>query len=503
MEILSFGRNSFDDTFDFGPSWREIVRHEWVKCLETGSVETYRDKEELIARLEKLSESPPAEENMRILYFETEKKRYLAAPLTLAVLLEEYPLAEKLLKAGYPCDELSDGCQILSIEMTTDGYTGWNYHEIFFTQLLAARPEMPDSLLKKICKELKKNSGSISFWEDFMENPFLPDWDDIRGRMKDTKNFYGIDRIYKCSPKLLDNFLKEKRNGDGLRNRLPMLEPRAMAQFYSRFMKYVLDFEENIVNLLIMQSDSIAPRGKGKSYQHFKLWMKQLYRIQEKSRNSRRVQLFLFWHLMELMHKLQKANTSWSPSGYQTAMEDLSSMASQSKPEYYHFQNYVKDLVELNRELEFCDYMKYLKQWKLCVKEPMKIRRLEDSYWSILGKIAGKEKMELGIFWNREDDRECQRELRLETLIEFMDLPIEFTRPYRAGKMQNIRMMELFSILLDYESEELVISCMKRDVLSEKMIPGLMGMAIERGKLKIVPAMIGYLTMKKEGRGNV
>ena len=184
----------------FGNSARE----EWSEYMMCQDAEVYNDKEKLMRMLEELCKVPSNAEEGRFIYNDGNGERYLAAPVMMALLLKEYKLAEDLMDAGYFADDRILDAQVVSMQ---DLSGEWSYQEVFVTQLLLARVEIPDGLFHKICEQLSVCRPVFSFNADYWSNPFLQDGEYRSGRRVTIPYTKGLNRIYESRPELLEGFL--------------------------------------------------------------------------------------------------------------------------------------------------------------------------------------------------------------------------------------------------------------------------------------------------------
>ncbi len=502
MEMLCYGNGDYQS---------EAVHQKWEERYQNFPVESYPDRDGLISGLKQLLERPQSGNEWQkpatiyMLYHENETTRYLANPLTLALLLEEYQLAEALVDRRYG-EWFRDDPQFISQKSMFH----WEYQEIFCTQFLVARTDMPETLFVKLCRDCDEQIGTISLWEDFLMNPFLErpvKWEE---KNKEIPDFQQIDRIYRYNPQLFRWGMYGKMRGYiGEYGCLPTFSPKRTEMFLNQLIKYVIDFEDSIIQLLFVQKDQVSSiYTDGEGYQYFKVWLKQLWRLQERCKESECLQKTMFRHLIHCAYKQQSRKKKDHHARYSETMNQLSELIALTMPENYEFADYLKEIIDIViREREsYSEYIRYLNVWKYCIRKPMKLRRTNKDYWYIVNAIAGDVMEELEddpFHFNRERDRLNEKELRLSTLIDFFEFPIEFPPVKKISRAMNEQILDLFLILMDFGSEELAITCMKRNFVLVNQIPQYIDIAIEQKQLKLVPVMIAYQNMQKEERKHV
>ncbi len=479
--------DSFDDIINFS-------HPKLNKYMGLPEAEYFDDAEKVIKWLECLCEVPPDEEEetaCKILFKKSETEKYLAYPVLLALILEEYELANRLLDAGYPINDALFESNEQALGICDDG-TEWRFKDIFATQLLVGKENMPKALFKRVCDEVGIILPAFSFMRDYWENPFIPEMHQFKRDGLHIPSMRGLDRVYEYRPELLEGFISRPQMvklGYGLQR----LKYGKKQKIVWKLLEYSQGYEEDFKALLALFEFEFSDSDRAKRTGHN---IKLLFWIQELCKCSHTMQRVLFEFLMVQLHNTIESRSYIKKEDYREFCGELVRLAHDCKPQDYDFEDYLDSF--MIEESYWTEYGKYVQLWKKVTEDPMKVSRMNGTFGDMIQEVIGKvyEDDESLLVINAADNREKDREKRVQTLIELMEQPIIFTDSFKKTKSQKEAVAVLFSAILDFGSEELVIACMKNGILPKELMPKLISAAIGLKRFKVVPAMIVHQNLK-------
>ena len=281
---------------------------------------------------------------------------------------------------------------------------------------------------------------------------------------------YGLEKIYAKHTQWLEGMLAESDFDAG---KITYLSTGLKHKLMRRLLKYCKGMGEDLAQFIKIFEPRLqnvnAMNAVKESQAEIKFWMKFLPALEEM--------------VVTFIGNLPKAKCVLKPGQREEIGQVLWETAKRSKPEDYTIESFLK-YVNKKRAPEEFGY--YLKLWKHITGEPLVLDRMGETLWDMLDKIFGdKEKYSA----NAREDRKEERLLWGITFMENVDEMIAVEEKVREYEESGV-LTELICILLDFESEELVLACLKNKFLPESAIQACIKSALKFQKLRVVPALI-------------
>lgn len=459
-------------------------------------------REKVIEQLKELSNVVAEVEENKLFYCEHPRTKqenycgvYLASPVFLAVLLKEYELAEKLIDQNYYANDLFLGDQCYyQIDI---GYR--RCVEITITQLLMSQYDIPDRLLKKIQGQLL--TDDFCFMSDYWCNPFLMTSNDIAER-KTIPSMKGFESLRTFDNEIFRGMMDGVKtqhwyNYEVNTTELKKLVRGLLVSFYG----LAEDLEKIIERYGISGMPYIGYQEKKTWY---RFWFGMLPELKNACPYNEQWQKTFFEYVVKLYSNILSDEELLGKKKMKEYLEILNPYLKENCPEDYGIEEYLEWIYKHKHQTQ---YARMLAVWKYRVKKSVCVGRGWEILWKIMENLLGEK-----VFESDEDDYEMCENLRdhlaperIADTIQFLEL-IEIVEEEYAEKkeVESSWMGYLFSALMDFSSEELMLTCLKCGLIPKEAVGALIKASnIFKGR-KLLPVLIMYQSqLEKRGENYV
>ena len=420
-----------------------------------------------------------------------EETLFLTYPVMMSLLLEEYECTKQLLELGYAADtgEFQIQRYATNVGMRNKFLV---YHTVNLQQLLLAR-ELPVEILELLLESAGAKSCFFQFERDYWKNPFLVA-DVNAGTRKGIPSLRGVEHIHKYFPKWLEGFVLE-RFDTGWKREITKLEARPRHQLFETLLKVTQGKGDEVQVLLEVFRPTFYYNKFRNDQREMDYWLKNLPKIYEACEGEKQCESLYFEMLVTLLYEMIDAECSYEKGKHKERYEKLKEAIMAGKPAHYTPEDYLlythkKKKNNARRNLKTY-WTKYLEIWKYVVKEPLLVARNSEELWSILRDLFrmayGTEEDE--DFYDICEEEELSEEKLMSYIFFLEEIDTRISAEEGEEEYKDL-FVELVCGIMQLESEEVVLACLKNKLIPKEQIKACINTALKFGKLRIVPPLI-------------
>ncbi len=483
MKLKELGLGS---SFEY---YQQKARLEKYGYTITAKQEEY-NREAVLLKLQELVKVRPEVEEEMILWWEhyadeidEYDELYLVTPVMLAMLLKEYELAEKLIDMGYWANDL-----LLKNQIYCEAGAQNLCIYLYISQLLTSWDDIPDVLFQKICEEISYTG--LDYTVDYWENPFLMTSTEIAVHQK-IPSMKGLQRIWEHDSEMFSGIMNAIQSNVG--EYVPR-NSREWKKLFGNLVVFLSGHEDDLKALI----DQFAPEknpffypGNAPKFRRF--WIKMLPEFKKIYSCCEESQKVFFEHLLTLYYSLCTEVKNEKDKKMEKQALEVLELIKTSCPEWYTFDHYLNFMME-NIYWEY--YPEMTELWKQCVKKDVKFEKSSDSFYLMLDYLFGQKVEE-----DMDDDdydmdnslRTWNTDQRIVKGIRFLEELKDSDFKYEVSDENDRKMLSyLISTLLDFGSEELLMTCLNVRLLPKEIIPSFIKSAVHFGRKELLPVLILY-----------
>lgn len=449
------------------------------------------NREAVLLKLQELAKARPEVEEELLLWWEhyadgidEYDELYLVTPVMLAMLLKEYELAEKLIDMGYWANDL-----LLKNQIYCEVGAQHLCVYLYISQLLTAWDDIPDGLFRKICEEISYTG--LDYKTDYWANPFLMTSTEIIVHQK-SPSMKGLQRILEYDSEMLSGIINSIRGN--IDEYIPT-NSREWKKLFGNLLVLISGHEDDLKALI----DQFAP-GRSQFFYHYgsdpkfrRFWIKMLPEFKKIYSCHEESHKVFFEHLLMLYYSLcTEVKNEKDKKTEKQALEVLE-LIKTSCPEWYTFDHYLNFMTE---NIYWENYPEMTGLWKQCVKKDITFEKTSDSFYLMLDCLFGKKAEE-----DMDDDdydmdtslRAWNKDQRILKGIRLLEELKDSDFKYEVSDENDREMLSyLISTLLDFGSEELLLTCLNVHLLPKEILPSFIKSAVHFGRKELLPVLILY-----------
>lgn len=476
------------DPFDSFNGRAELLRqHGFVR----GGDNRQYNKEAVTEVLQELCVGEVSEEK-QILWWEQdgdEETIFLAYPVMMSLLLEEYDCMKKLLELGYAAEGNNIKNQIYA---TNVGKRDKNfiYENISLQQLLLAR-EFPVEILGVVLASANAKSNFFEFDKDYWKNPLLVE-DINAGIRKRIPALDGMKHIHKHFPKYLKGFINN-RFAREWQHDITRMEARPRHQLFETMLEILKGNVKELGVLLEAFCPTFYYNKFANEQREMDYWLKKLPEIYKACEGKAKCESLYFELLVGLLYEMIDAGVTYEKGKHKERYEQLKNAIIAGKPAHYtpeDFLNFIYNKKKnLSRQNAKCTWTEYLRIWKYVIKEPIVVARNSNELWRFLRELFRTDDEDDFLDVYEEDEEEFEEESLMSYIFLLEEIDTRIAEDERDGEYKEL-LVELVCGLMQLESEEAVLACLKNKLIPKEQIKACINTALKFERLRIVPALI-------------
>ena len=475
----------------FGGDHRKTELEAFGYC-ENGDATPY-NRAAVLEVLEELCEAKSTEEK-RLLWWEKdgeEETIYLANPVIISLVMEEYTYTERLLKAGYNIGKQHSKMQIYATNVARNQM---DYQEIEFTQVLLAQV-LPKELLEHLRGCLTEVLFQYS--RDYWENPLLVN--DINRMVRTTiPSVDGLLQVQKYFPEMFKRFLTDGKSRNII-DAPQMLEKKQKQRLIEALIKcatgsrgdleILFELLITIVNVRVWTANETSEKAA-----ELEFTLKNIGKYKAACQGLAETENLYFERIADFFYKIMNANVMKDEKIREKYYLRIKRLLLDAYKDSYKIEDFLGFLK--NKPIEV--WVPYLKIWKQILKQPVSICRTNETVWNMLRMLFNKEDEEDEEFDYYDDDEDVEKKhVTLLEMVNFIEELGEVTEEKNCEEYQNL-FVELVCGLIDVESEEMMLACIDNNWIPKELISICIDTAIKFDKLRLVPCMIMKKYQKEE-----
>ena len=433
-------------------------------------------------------------ETKQILWWEKEGEEetlFLAFPVMMSLLLEEYECTKQLLQLGYAADTGVFQTQKYATNVGRRD-KALVYHTVNLQQLILAR-ELPVEILGLLLESVKSKKDFFLFERDYWRNPFLME-DVDAGTRKTIPSLCGMKHLHKHFPEWLDGLL-QARLDSSWKHGVMRMEARPRHQLFEA----LLEMTHRKVDELQVLFEVFRPTFY---YNKFKndqretdYWIKKLPMIYKACEGEKQCESLYFEMLVTLLYEMIDANKDYEKGRHKERYERLKEAIAAGKPKHYTPEDYLLythiNKKKNERPNSTTCWTKYLEIWKYIIKEPLLVARNSEELWLFLRDLF---RLANGItdeddFYDIYEEEELTEENLMSYILLLEEIDTRIAEDENEDEYKDL-LVELVCGIMQLESEEVVLACLKNKLIPKEGIKACINTALKFGKLQIVPPLI-------------
>ena len=469
--------------------------------LDGSPLEYYKDitpkdhnKEAVLEHLKRLCEIESEDEDDRILWWVHEANPlqnyhgiYYASPVLIALLLKEYEIAEKLMDMGYAANDLLlEEQNYIEISHNMES----RHIPIYMSQLLMSQFDIPKPLFERLCET--QIAGNFCFVSDYWKNPFL-----MAEKRDEVKEIYpcmqGFENICNYNRELLGGMLEDMKEVriSGFHD----LDMKSWNDLNKQLTEYFWGMTDDIRSLY---ENMIRYNEEGSTSFDLKLlengytcWVRLLPQFMQACEGDRECQKRI---LNSALHQYYEMDRGYmlNASKIEQFRRELSLFFEEYCPEWYTLDTFIEDIPSM---VYWYSVVGMLEVWKTCMHRSMYLRKNNENFYELLFHILGVSEEE----WKSESEAVCEdRIAEAIRCLEFAEENCwngEESRGQEPVDPENTAL--LFKAVSGRQSEELLLSCIQRGLITEREIPALIRAAFVYGGEKFLPVLMAFRNRKE------
>lgn len=434
------------------------------------------------------------------------EEAFLVNPVLMAVILEEYEIAEKLIEKGYSVDDRFLEKQIY-MKKSPETFDDYNWHDISITQLLFARPQMPEKLRYEICDVLSLIRPVFDYNYDCRNNPFLETETVINNNsIYNVKRnlMEGFEAIYQTDSELLEGIFEGENTQSVFLNEMCGYNREQQEKIFDRLLTYMAGTED--VRFLIekLAKLSMGPFVNEEDSEIGSVWWKLFPKIKQICEYDEGC-------TDECIQVLMDNYNLYTPENGRLSKHLQKRIELHTKRQLQRLERAIRDLCTVDYTQEkLMDYLCkcissdrlgtqwmrierviwYLNFWKSVLKRGWRPVRFDKSFVEILD-AALHYTVCVSATATEEGKEQCiQQSIDLIELLDgvsYEECPIKEFGYEQADFMNKI---------MQLESEELFMLCVEKNLIPKELLPIAADAALELGYTKLMPSII-YLQSQK------
>ncbi len=450
------------------------------------------------------------EERILMQEYDMESERetvFLANPVLMAIVLEEYSLAEALIKTGYAVDDRCLEPQIYMIKRGEALEKQYEWHDISITQFLFARPEMPETLRLLICERLSLLRPVFDYHYDWWNNPFLEKEMTEKNNVKYMVRKFpvdGFEAICQTDYELLEGMFTEENINYFSSDEMCDYKSEQQEEIFDRLLTYMTGTEDVRILIKKLVEVSMLPHANDEEHEIGRIWWKLFPKIKQICEYDEEctdicVEALMGYYCLYATENRRLGSLLWDCT------------ETHKKKQLQRLEKAIKDLCTADYTQEkFMDYLSagmllegfnrywisidqviwYLNFWKSVLKRGWRPIRFDKSFVEILDAALAY-KAYVGTIAEEEEKEKCiQQSIDLVELLDgvsYDECPIKEFGYEQADFMNKV---------MQLESEELFMLCVEKNLIPKELLPIAAEAALELGYTKLMPSII-YLQSQK------